>query len=69
MMSDEEFKRLFKKCYNPSITDFEKENGESWNDIDPDFAERCNYVRGDQVRNGPSDGFPGARHATGCKYP
>lgn len=44
MMSDEEFERLFRKCYNPSITDFEKENGESWNDICPDFAERCNYI-------------------------
>ena len=47
MMSKEEFERVFKKCYNPSITDFEEHNGESWNDIDPDFAEQCNYTGGD----------------------
>jgi hypothetical protein len=52
MMTKEEFERLFRKCYNPSITDFEKENGESWNDICPDFAEQCNYVGEDSERSG-----------------
>ena len=50
MMTKEEFERLFRKCYNPSITDFEKENGESWNDLAPDFAEKCNYIGEDPER-------------------
>lgn len=43
-MTKEEFEALFKKCYNPSITQFKGEDSEDWNETAPDFAEQCNYV-------------------------
>ena len=58
MMTKEEFERVFKECYNPSITKFKEEDGESWNDLAPDFAEKCNYIGGDQAREGPVGMFP-----------
>ena len=42
-MDAEEFERVFKKCYNPSITDFKERNGEEWYEA-PDWAEQCNHV-------------------------
>jgi len=50
MMSKEEFERVFKECYNPSITRFKEEDGESWNDLAPDFAEKCNCTDEDLQR-------------------
>lgn len=50
MMTKEEFERLFRKCYNPSITKFREEDGESWNDLAPDFAEKCNCTDEDTER-------------------
>ena len=47
MMTKEEFERVFKECYNPSITKFREEDGESWNDLAPDFAEKCNCTEED----------------------
>lgn len=51
MMTKEEFERVFKACYNPSITKFKEEDGESWNDLAPDFAEKCNYTGEDRERS------------------
>ena len=51
MMTKEEFERVFKACYNPSITKFKEEDGESWNDLAPDFAEKCNYTGEDPERS------------------
>ena len=42
-MDKEEFDRLFKECYNPSISDFKERNGEEWYEA-PDWAEQCNHV-------------------------
>lgn len=43
-MSKEELEALMQKCYNPSITQFRKEDSESWADDARGFAEQCNYV-------------------------